>query len=270
MADMENKEPKYLDENLIDEVPSPEHPDPEAEKKAADEKAAADLKAAEEAKVAEEAKKPESQPDPKFMELESKLAEANAKIAELAKRPAEPKAEAPIKSMREQFLEKFSTDPAGAFLDFHDQEKLANFMDQDLNHTKTVMEQAVQGRIPGWEDFSTLAPIIQASAESLQHFVKPEMGGNIRLVEELAWAARGRLAYAKEQNAKKEADTKAAADAKAAEEAAKVAEQEKQKQEVFMESSSSGVGTGNGEISLEEFRKLPLSEMEKIYPYVEQ
>lgn len=256
MADMETNEPKYLDESLIDEPVKLEHPEPEVEKKATDEKAAAEA-------TVEEKKPEEAKPDPKVVDLEARLAEASSKIEELSKKVApEPKAEARVKSLEEQYDEEFALAPADATKNLIKRQRFQDYLEQDLNHTKNVMIEAVGGRVPGWEDFGELAPVVEKLAEAHKDFVRPEFGGNIRVVELLAWAARGQLAFAKAQAAKKEAE------AKAADEAKKV-QQETQKQQVFMESNSTGAANSGTALSLEEFSRLPLSEMEKVYPYVE-
>lgn len=261
----EKKDVVYFNDALIVEEPQQEA---EVQETAAnDEKVEAKAEEAAEVKVedkkaeVEEKAPPKNEFEERVQRLEAELKAANEKLEKAVKKEEPPVGE--VKTLEEMYDEEFINDPKNAMKNLLARKELLASMKRDLTHTQNVVVMATEGKIPGWEDFKDLVPEVASLAEEYKPFVRPEFGGHVKLVELLAWAARGKkLTY--EGLKAKEAAEKAEADKKAKEEAAKA------KSAVFMESSATGVSTGKGEISVEDFAKLPLEEMRKLYQYMDQ
>lgn len=246
---------EYFNDGLIDELPEEVTSEVKVEAK---EEAAPVEKAKEEAPPKKEAKVEDK--EDRVASLERELAETKAQLAKSSTKEVPPEKE--LKTIEDLFDDEFNTAPKDAVKSYLKREKLAEAMKQELAHTTNVVQLAAEGKVPGWEDFRELVPEIQALVEQYKDYVRPEFGGRVQLVELLAWAARGkRAAYQASEKAKQET--------KDAEEKAAKEKADKAKETVFMESGASGVSVNGKEISVEDFGKLSLSEMEKLLPYAE-
>jgi predicted RNase H-like nuclease (RuvC/YqgF family) len=257
MAD-ENKEVKeaeYLDTSLFNELEAPEPPKEEAKVEAKVEETKTEEKAPE---AKPEEKKPT--PEDEIKELRSKLAQTEEKLSALSKPKEAEKTEGKIETLDDIYDREFNERPSEAVKRYVKGLKYQEALERDLANTTHIMQEAASGRVPGWEDFKDIAPVIEKLAETNQDMVKPEFGGSIRVVELLGWAARGMISAAK-------AKSTANAETKKAEDVAKDLGKEK----VFMESNNTSAAApkATSEITPEEFRKLPLSEMEKLLPFME-
>lgn len=123
------------------------------------------------------------------------------------------------KTLEDIFLEDFDKNPANALLNYQKGKEVQQFLAREEFEAQNLVNSAKSGKLPGWEDFNELEPLMIDLAIEHQHLLNPALVNSPKAIQALLLMARGASLSAKEKKLEETAINKAAEKVRAKERA---------------------------------------------------